>query len=87
VDSCSEGFIIALYAAGGVAAAREFIVANPDVVGALIDAKPEFVGGGRVSYVDDVCRDCEFIGGVLCCGGGPECGGRGPGDAGRPLTA
>jgi hypothetical protein len=84
--SNSGGFASVLCAPGGVAADLGLMAAKPELVGALIEAKPEVVGGGRVSYVEDVCRDVGCAGGVFCDGIEPGWGGLGPGDAGRPFT-
>ena len=61
---------------GGVAA----------LAGALIEAKPEVVGGGRVSYVEDICLAGVLAGGVFRFGSELS-GARGAGEAGRPLMA
>lgn len=45
----SAGFDRLACCAGGVAVVRGLIAANPEVVGMLMEAKPEEVGGGRVS--------------------------------------
>lgn len=85
--SCS-GRGIGLLLAGGVAAERALIVAKPELGGgAFTVAKPEADagGGGRVSYVDEICRGGGAVerfedGGVATWGGLAN------GDEGRPLT-
>lgn len=65
--SISAGFARLLYALGGVSADRALIAAKPELGGALIEAKPDVVGGGLVSYVDDGCLARLIGGGVRSC--------------------
>lgn len=65
--SISAGFARLLYALGGVSADRALMAAKPELGGALIEAKPDVVGGGLVSYVDDGCLATLMIGGVRSC--------------------
>ena len=74
---------------GGVAAERALIVAKPELGGgALMVAKPELAavgGGGRVSYVDEVCLGGGAVESADVGGTGVVRGGLLRGDAGRPL--